>query len=323
MAKNMFSVIIPLYNKSPYIEKAIRSVADQSYQNFELIVIDDGSNDDGMKVVESLFALLNPPLGGWKVITQKNAGVSVTRNNGVKLAQYKYVAFLDADDWWEPTFLQEMKTLIDEFPEARIYGCNYYFVKNKALRIAPLGLDSEFKRGLINYLKVYCKTLCMPLTSISVVIPKSVFEKEKGFKPSLKLGEDFDLWVRIATKYPVAFLNRPLAYYNQDVQLAGRAVSDKLYELDEHMLFSDYGDLMQNHDFRLLFERLALYGLLPYYLAGKNEKEVKAILSVVNWSQHEKKYRFYYLYLPKWLVRFWFTFLRLGSKVKTTLKRIR
>lgn len=319
----MFSVIIPLYNKALYIEKAIRSVAAQTLQEFELIVVNDGSVDNGVEIVGNLFKELAAPSGGWSIKTQSNSGVSTARNNGVKAAKYNYIAFLDADDWWEPDFLEQMKKLIEDYPEAGIYGCNYFFVKNKSLRLAPLGLDTGFEKGLINYLQVYAKTLCMPLTSISVVIPKSVFEGEHGFKSNLKLGEDFDLWVRIATKYPVAFVNKPLAYYNQDVVLAGRAVSDRLYETQEHMLFVDYGQLMQNKDFKYLYERLALYGLLPYYLAGKHKAEIKNMLTSVNWSLQEKKYRLYYQILPKWLVKCWFSFLKLGSKVKTILRRIR
>ncbi|MEA4986428.1 hypothetical protein SDC9_44973 [bioreactor metagenome] len=318
----MFSVIIPLYNKSQYVEKAIRSVSVQTFQEFELIVVDDGSVDNGVEIVESLFQKLTAPSGGWSIKTQSNSGVSTARNNGVKSAKYNYIAFLDADDWWEPDFLEEMKKLIEDYPEAGIYGCNYYFVKNKVLRVAPLGLEAGFKKGLINYLQVYAKTLCMPLTSISVVVPKSVFTAEQGFKPNLKLGEDFDLWVRIAAKYPVAFINKPLAYYNQDVALSGRAVNDRLYEIHEHMLFVDYGDLMHESDFRHLYERLALYGLLPYYLAGKHRPEINKILASVSWSQHEYKYRLYYLILPRRIVKCWFAFLKTGSKVKTFLKRI-
>lgn len=314
----MFSIIIPLYNKATYLEKAVRSVLNQSCRDFELIVVNDGSTDNSLEVAKRLQA----DVFDFQIIDQANAGVSTARNNGVKNAKYPYICLLDADDWWEPTFLEEMKKLIGAFPEAGIYGSSYYIIKNQRKRLAPIGVDSEFERGYINYCQIYSRTLCMPLWTGAVVIPKNIYNQVNGFVPKLKLGEDFHLWVRIASKYPVAFLNKPLAYYNQDVELAGRAVSDRLYEVHEHMLFADYGVLMQNHDFRFLYERLALYGLLPYYLVSKNEKEVKTILSSVNWSQHEKKYRFYYLYLPKWLVRLWFAFLRLGSKIKTILKRI-
>ena len=182
--------------------------------------------------------------------------------------------------------------------------------------MAPIGVESNFEQGIINYCQVYAKTLCMPLWTGATIIKKSIFESENGFKPNLKLGEDFDLWVRVAMKYPVAFLNKQLANYNQDVELQYRAIGEKLYEPQEHMLFIDYGDINNDPDFRYLFERLALYGLLPYYLAGKNKNETKAILSGINWKQHDFKYRLYYRILPKTIVRLWMRFLKIGSILK-------
>jgi len=317
----MFSVIISLYNKAAYVEKAIRSVSVQTYQEFELIIVNDGSTDNSVEIANYLIATLAPPLGGWRVVSQSNQGVSTARNNGVKAAKYDYIAFLDADDWWEPTYLEEMKTLIEEYPTAGIYGSGYYIVKNGNKRVAPIGIEPTFKKGIINYCQVYAKTLCMPLTSISVVITKKIFESEKGFKPTLKLGEDFDLWVRIAMKYPVAFLNKPLANYNQDVELQHRAIGKKLYEPHEHMLFTDYEELNSNPDFQYLYERLAVYGLLPYYLAGRNKKEVDVILSDIHWNNHALKYRLYYKILPKKMVNLWMKFLQFGSLVKTKMMK--
>jgi glycosyltransferase involved in cell wall biosynthesis len=327
----LFSVIIPLYNKAAYIEKAIQSVLSQTFQEFELIVVDDGSTDNplppnGGSAAERLgkLSFLTPPIllphlgvgGSVRIVEQENQGVSTARNNGVKLAKYDYVAFLDADDTWEPIYLAEMKKLIEAYPDAGIYGSGYYIVKNGKKRIAPIGVEMNFERGPINYCHVYSKTLCMPLTSISTILPRSVFINENGFKPDLKLGEDFDLWIRLATKHPVVFLNRPLANYNQDVDLANRAIGEKLYKPQEHMLFTDYAELKNNPDFVYLYERLALYGLLPYYLKGKNKKEVKAILSQIHWGQHELKYRLYYRLLPRQLVLLCIELMRLGSQIK-------
>ncbi|MHB9141947.1 MAG: glycosyltransferase family 2 protein [Paludibacter sp.] len=319
----MFSVIIPLYNKAAYVEKAIQSVLSQTFREFELLVVDDGSTDDplppkGGSMAERLekLGVLTPPLGGWGVFSQSNQGVSTARNNGVKLSKYDYIAFLDADDCWEPTYLEEMKGLIEEFPEAGIYGCGYYIVKNGKKRIAPIGVEPDFSSGIINYCKVYAKTLCMPLWTGATIIRKTIFESEQGFKSGLKLGEDFDLWVRVALKYPVAFLNKPLANYNQDVELSGRAIGEKLYKPEEHMLFTDYGNLNNNPDFRFLFERLAVYGLLPYYLAGRNKRDVQKILATIDWAKHELKYKLYYRILPKAFVQIWISLIKTGSFFK-------
>ena len=317
----MFSIIIPLYNKAAYIEKALHSVLCQTFKEFEVVVVDDGSTDNGLAVVEQLFETLTPPMGGWQVVSQQNQGVSTARNNGVKLAKYDYIAFLDADDWWESTYLEEMKGLIENFPQAGIYGSSYYKVKKGKLQPANIGVPNDFKQGLINYFQVYAKTFYMPLWTGAVVIKKKVFDEVEGFKCNLKLGEDFDLWVRVVLRYPVAFVNKPLSNYNQDVELQFRAVGARLYEPNEHMLFTDYGVLMHQPDFRILFERLAVYGLLPYYLTGKNKLEVEKVLRTIRWKNHTFKYLLYYHILPKWLVKWWFTVLKIGSVLKSKMNR--
>lgn len=319
----MFSIIIPLYNKSAYVAKAIQSVAAQTFQEFELIVIDDGSTDESLEQLRvtsyelqeknsDLFAKI-------KIIEQVNQGVSNTRNNGVKLAKFPYITFLDADDWWEPTFLAEMKALIEEFPDSGIYGSSYYKVKNGSFIQANIGVETGFEKGYINYFKTYAQTLWMPLWTGAVVIPKSIFNEFSGFKPELKMGEDFHLWVRIANKYNVAFLNKPLSNYNQDVDIANRAVDEKLYNASEHMLFTDYNFLIQNKEFQFLFEKMAVYSLLPYFMSKKNINEVEKILSSIHWENHELKYRLYYQILPRFVVKWWYRALKFGSKIKKRL----
>lgn len=319
----MFSIIIPLYNKAAYIENAIKSVLHQTYREFEIIIVNDGSTDDSLKNLQAAISNLQDeeqkPNGNIKIIDQKNQGVSTARNNGVKEAHFDYIAFLDADDWWEPTYLEEMKGLINEFPQAGIYGCSYYKVKNRKCSPAIIGVDKGFESGFIDYFKVYLKTLYQPLWTGSTIIKKTIFESEKGFNPKLKLGEDFDLWIRVAMKYPVAFKNKILAYYNQDVNLADRAIGLKLYEPGEHMLFTDYGEWQNNIDFRNLYEELALYGLLNYYLAGKNKKEVDSILSGISLKNHSFKYRLYYQILPKKVVKNLMNVFKVGSILKSLL----
>ena len=114
-----FSVIIPLYNRGLYISKALASVLEQSFRDFELIVVDDGSTDDSFQIAQSV--LKNADVQH-QLIHQENAGVGTTRNNGVLAASGDYICFLDADDWWAPSFLERMDWLIHEYPDAGIYG---------------------------------------------------------------------------------------------------------------------------------------------------------------------------------------------------------
>ena len=217
-----FSVVIPLYNKAPYVAKAIGSVLSQTFTDYELVIVDDGSKDNSAEIAARVIE----GYANCRLLKQENAGVSMARNNGVAVSQGEYLCFLDADDWWEPAFLEEMSHLIENFPEAGIYGTNYTIVnetKHKT-RVAKVGVGEGFEKGYVNYCHVYASTMYMPLWTGAVCVPKYVFEAEGGFNPRLKMSEDFDLWIRVVMHHKVAFLNRPLSNYNQDVDVASRAI---------------------------------------------------------------------------------------------------
>lgn len=298
----MFSVIIPLYNKAPYIEKAIFSVLNQSFQEFEVIVLDDGSTDDSWICLQNVIIQVQkkyPDLySKITILQQNNKGVSATRNIGVAIAKYDYIAFLDADDWWSNFFLEKMNGLISQFPDAGIYGSSYYKVKNKINYTAKIGVEENFSFGYFNYFKVYSNSLWMPLWTSAVVIPKSIYTKFNGFKEELLFGEDFDLWVRIALKYRTVLVNKPLAYYNQDVDEKNRAVvSNKLYSPQFHYIFNiDYlqEEENKNLDLKLLLDKLRLYVLYPYYLDRKYRQIAKEELQKINWNKVSKLERFKY-----------------------------
>ena len=167
----MFSVIIPLYNKENYIKKVINSVLDQTFLNFELIIINDGSTDDSLSIAQQFTDTRI------KIVIQENLGVSVTRNNGVRLAKYENIAFLDADDWWDCHFLEEMYKLVTDYPDAGLYGCKYYLVKHGNLIESNIGLPSDFVAGYINYFKVYSTTFWVPINCSFVIIKKNIIKR--------------------------------------------------------------------------------------------------------------------------------------------------
>jgi len=247
-----------------------------------VIIVNDGSTDDSLERINSIKV---SRFEGLKIVNQANAGVSTARNKGVREAKYDYIAFLDADDWWEPTYLEKMKNLIDCYPEAGIYGCDYYLVKSGIRRKAKTGVDPFFSQGFINYCQVYAKTLAMPLWTGATVIRKKIFESENGFKPFLKLGEDFDLWIRVALKYNVAFLNKPLSNYNQDVELKSRAIGN-LHKPENHMLWNiEYlaDEEECNPDLKQLLDNLRVYNLFPYFISKAYHKSAKQELKKVDW----------------------------------------
>lgn len=314
-----FSVIMPLYNKAPYVEKAIRSVLTQTYADYELMIVDDGSTDGSAEVAEKTIVEHSQ----CKMIIQENAGVSVARNNGVAASQGEYLCFLDADDWWETTFLEAMSKLIVDFPEAGIYGTNYTIVNEtkRKTRVAGVGVEEGFVKGYINYCQVYAKTLVMPLWTGAVCMSRRIFDEFGGFPKGIKLGEDFLLWIRVVLKYKVAFLNEPLAYYNQDVEVANRGVG-KLYNPQEHMLW--HLDFLteeedRNADCKRLMDNLRTYGLMPYYLSKNYRNAAKKELNKVDWNKQPAMIKRLYQ-LPIWVLQLRQSILCVGSKVKQLIR---
>ena len=306
-----FSVIIPLYNKSLYVAKAIQSVLSQTFTDFELVIMDDGSKDDSYEVaLKTIDGCSNCHL-----YRQENGGVSVARNNAVALSSGDYLCFLDADDWWDAQFLEAMSRLIADFPEAGIYGTNYTIVNEtkRKTRVAQIGVEDGFERGYINYCQAYAKTMYMPLWTGAVCIPRDVFEEMEGFPNGIKLGEDFLLWMRIALKYKVAFLNQPLAYYNQDVEVTGKGVRRKGYEPDSFMTFyfDQFKDTEKsNPDLKILLDRLRVYSLLRFRLENTYTQRVEQEIAKVDFANVDKKYKFYYKapYAIVWLNNKFHTF---------------
>lgn len=309
----MFSVIIPLYNKEYYISKSINSVLKQTFKNFELIIINDGSTDDSLSIVQQFTDTRI------KIVNQENSGVSVTRNNGVKLAKYEHIAFLDADDWWNSHFLEEMDKLVTNYPDAGLYGCKYYLVKNSNLIESNIGIPSDFLAGYINYFQVYSKTFWVPINCSFVIIKKTVFNEVGSFDANLKFGEDFHLWVRVALKYQVAYLNKCLAYSNQDVSVSNRALGNtQRYLPTTHFIFNlDFLDLDEtnNTDLKYLLDGLKVRSLLDFYLNKFYPLETQKVLAQVNFKKQPFFYSFIYKF-PFVIVKCFFSLKKVGSKVK-------
>jgi glycosyltransferase involved in cell wall biosynthesis len=290
-----FSVIIPLYNKAPYVTKAIDSVMSQTFTDYELVIMDDGSKDASYDVAsKAIEGRVN-----CQIHRQENAGVSMARNNAVALSQGDYLCFLDADDWWAPNFLEEVSGLIDECPEAGIYGTNYTIVNETKgrTRVAPISVEEGFEKGYIEYCQVYAKTLAMPLWTGAVCIPRTIFDEMQGFPKGIKLGEDFLLWIKIALKYRVAFLNKPLAFYNQDVEAVNRGVIRKGYDPDTFMTFhfdQFEEEEKKNPDLKVLLDRLRVYSLLRFRFANSHRERVDREIKKVDFSHVSRKYRYLY-----------------------------
>lgn len=209
-----FSIIIPLYNKSSCITRAVQSVLDQTCDEFELIVIDDGSTDGGGEVVK-LFT--DPRIS---LVRQENAGVSAARNKGISFAKGELVAFLDADDSWKSDFLKTIERLREKFPQAGLYATAYQIV-------GPSGQSRQVRLKVIpeppweGIVPSYFKSAALgepPVCASAVAIPYDILMEYGGFLLGKRMGEDLDLWGRIALKYPVAISTQVEATYHHDAE---------------------------------------------------------------------------------------------------------
>lgn len=194
------SVVIPLYNKGPYIARALNSVLAQTFQDFEVIVVDDGSTDDGAGVIRGFD---DPRI---RLVQQENQGVSAARNQGIEAAQAELVAFLDADDEWLPGFLETILRLRKKFPEAGAYATAVSTERNGTVKHSRYrSVPSPNWEGMITD---YFRSLVLGdslMRSSSVAIPRNILQEMNGFVVGARWGEDLDLWGRIALKYPIGF----------------------------------------------------------------------------------------------------------------------
>lgn len=200
-----FSIVIPLYNKEASILESIQSVLNQEFTNYEVLVINDGSTDGSLAVVESIQDKRI------RSISTANQGVSTARNCGIKQAAFPYIAFLDADDTWEPAYLRVMAELIAQCPEAILFGAGFDISTPKK-KITRNFFLPDNHRGYIQDYFQHALRRELFWTS-AVVVKKSNLVCLGGFNEGISYGEDTDLWIRLALDGKTAFANIVLSHY--------------------------------------------------------------------------------------------------------------
>jgi hypothetical protein len=209
-----FSIVIPLYNKAPYISGTINSVLAQTWTDFEVIVVDDGSTDGGAELVDFIT---DPRV---RLVRQANAGVSAARNHGISLASGEWVAFLDADDWHHPNYLATLAWAQIRFPEADTVATDYLPVPDTLAMWPPRWpqMPAAPEIELIKDLPrrwMASPTLCTSAVSVRTVRLRAM---QPCFPPGESHGEDLDLWFRLAEQAPVALAHAPLMAYRLAVE---------------------------------------------------------------------------------------------------------
>lgn len=191
----LFSIVIPLYNKAYAIKRCIDSVLLQSYRNFEIIIVNDGSTDNSVqKIVDLYFEEISS--GIIRLIDQPNSGVSIARNNGVRMSNSEYICFLDADDEWKEDFLLNMKHLITDFPSACLYCLQH---ETKVGNEKPIRNTSLYKNESRGYVSNFFRASLFGsiANSSKVCVKKNAFIAVGGFPENEKSGEDLYVWIEL------------------------------------------------------------------------------------------------------------------------------
>ena len=191
------SVVIPTFNRKHLLKRAIESVEGQTRKPLEIIAVDDGSMDGTKEWLLDSYPSI-------KYIHQSNSGVSTARNRGIKASKGSWIAFLDSDDEWMPEKLEHQEKLVMKNPGARFCHTNEIWIRN-GVRGNQMKKHQKYGGDIFDR----CLDMCRVSPS-SVLIKKEVFESVGLFDESLRVCEDYDLWLRITSRFSVLFLDRPL-----------------------------------------------------------------------------------------------------------------
>lgn len=258
-----FSVVIPLYNKERYIRQAIDSVLAQSYQDFEILVVDDVSTDNSLGIVESIHSEKIHI-----VRHEKNKGLSAARNTGIRNSKADFVVFLDADDYWARDFLERIDKLITKFPEASLFATSYlevfptHSIRPKTL----LELNDGDDILLTDFFK---KNLGQPIYNhSSLAVRKSLFDEVGFYDERLTFSEDVDFGIRANLASPLAYHHGICSFYRawSENQITGSGIARKTIPM-----LDNYGDAANRPDVKkyLDFERYVM--AMHCKLAGRYE----------------------------------------------------
>jgi len=191
------SAIIPTYNRKAFVLEAVDSVLTQTYGDYELIVVDDGSTDGTGEALKRYG-------GRVRYAYQQNQGVSLARNRGLEIAHGEFIAFLDSDDLWLPKKLEIQVAFMDKHPEAEICYTDEVWIR-RGKRVNPKKKHAKYSGEIYPH----CLPLCI-ISPSSALMRRGLFAQVGTFDPHLPVCEDYDLWLRMASRVPIFFIPQRL-----------------------------------------------------------------------------------------------------------------
>lgn len=303
VSQTMISVVIPLYNKAQSVRKTLDSVLAQTYQDFEIVIVDDGSTDGSADVAEAFLQASRLSPFAFRLIRKSNGGVSSARNRGIQEAKYRYIAFLDADDYWEPTYLETQAKMIHDFSNAKMWGTAWGMMvedekyEGHGIRIA------KNHRGIVDNYQYFAENMFLYCTDV-VVIDKQIFDTIDMFDERISCGEDVDLWWRIILHFPIAYTNECLAYYRQDTENRITLSKPKLQTHFVNFIEKYEVYYEQCPPFKKYVQHEALGHLYKYFREDSKNIEIQRILNHIDFSLQPFSYRLRYIYprLYEWII---------------------
>jgi len=280
-----FSVIIPLHNKENEVKNTIKSVLDQTFSDFEIIIINDGSTDNSLTVVSQFTD------NRIKIHSIENMGVAFARNYGVSLSCGEIITFLDADDYWYADHLDEMARLISLFPNKEWYLAAYELEHNKHLILpmkSPIMKHNKSWRGVVEDYFANSMIDSLALTN-TVAMRKSFFNKLGGFDQQYSTGEDTDLWIRAALNTNPVFSTKITSRY---ILTASNSLS-KTPILKRRMIDFDKYEKLHPHNKSLKkYLDLNRFSMALQYKMAGNKKQFKNYYNSIELSNLSHKQLF-------------------------------
>jgi glycosyltransferase involved in cell wall biosynthesis len=307
----IFSIVIPLYNKANFILATLKSVSDQTFENYEIIVINDGSTDESLSKIE---ALKLPKLS---IHTQENKGLSAARNRGVTLARGQYVALLDADDIWKPTYLKSMFKLIENYPNHQIFGCTYKESRNGRLMDIHTSFEAQLNQESYVLDDFFSANYKQFIVDQSSLIFDRNFIKTHTFNEHIDVSEDVDYYLNYFASQQIIFLNRSLMIktYDDNDQLSSSKISKKRVPDLEH-----YKTRYSSNTSIQKYIDIQLYKLAIKYTYENNKSKRQKCMTQINPLHLSMKQRLL-LKSPKWIMlglrKLKFLALKLNIRITT------
>lgn len=267
--------MIPLYNKSDHIKETVESALAQTFHDYEIIIVDDGSTDGSLEIVKRINS------ENIRIIQQPNQGVAVARNTGIENANGEYIAFLDADDVWHSDYLKTIAELIENYPQSDIFVTAYeVLMKNGKVNMSTQ-LTPE-KGCLESYWLTLTEKYDFVWTS-ATVIRRTALQKAGMFKPGEKIGQDLDMWARVARINPhVAYSSKICVTYTRNAKENARSrvkiawAGAFIQDLEEEMKKGTHTETERNAIQKKYDLKMTVY-IFTSIMAGEKERAKQAL----------------------------------------------